>query len=71
MGEILHKFEDGPYDVLEYTTEFDDDRVILKTNNGDLGRIVLESPEAIEKLTQGLEKGLEKIIEERRSKEAL
>ena len=70
MTEKLHQFSDGPYDVLKYTTSVENGEIVIEVNDGDLGRIKLESVEAVEHLTDGLQQALERLVkEERRGQE--
>ena len=70
MTEELHHFSDGTYDVLKYTTSVENGEIVIEVNDGDLGRIKLESVEAVEQLTDGLQQALERLVkEERRGQE--
>jgi len=66
VSEQLHRFSDGPYDVLKYTTTMKDGEIVVEVNDGDLGRIKLESIEAVEQLSQGLQQALEELVEQER-----
>lgn len=63
MTEILHKFEQGPYDVLEFEVKTDDGKAVIDINGGDLGRLPIEDTETVEELRDSLDK-VERHLEE-------
>ena len=71
MPEVLHEFEDGPYDVLEYTIKVEDGNAIIDINNSDLGRLRIESLEAVEEIREALDKVEAELKEVERRQEEL
>jgi len=69
--EIVDKFNDGPYDVLNYTVKMEDGKAVIEMNDNDLGRITIESVEAVEKLHVALDKVQEELEEVERRQEEL
>ncbi|MFB6244923.1 MAG: hypothetical protein ABEJ03_01095 [Candidatus Nanohaloarchaea archaeon] len=70
MTELLHDFETGPYELLEFSTVFDGQKAVIEINEGDLGRLPIESLETVEKLREALEQvELELKERERRNEE--
>ncbi len=55
MPETLYEFNDGPYDILDFSVETDDGKVVIELNDGDLGRLPIESMDAVEHLREALE----------------
>lgn len=64
MSETIYEFEDGPYDVMEFSVEEKDGKAIIEVNDGGLGRLSIESLEAVDELRHALDI-VEKVIEER------
>lgn len=56
MGETLHEFSEGPYDILNYGVETDDGKIVIEVNDGDLGRLPIEDLKTVEQLREALEK---------------
>lgn len=54
MSETLFEFEDGPYEILEYEIKTNDGDVVIEANDGDLGRLPIESMEAVRQLREAL-----------------
>ena len=71
MSEVLHEFTDGPYDVLEYTVKVEDGNAIIDINNSDLGRLRIESLEAVEEIREALDKVEAELKEVERRQEEL
>ena len=70
MSESIHKFELGPYRLLEYETIMKNGKAFIELNQGDLGRLPIENLETVEKLREALEKiELEMKEAERRQEE--
>jgi len=72
MGEeIVYEFEDGPYDVLNYSVKMEDGKAVIELNDNDLGRITIESVEAAEELQNALNMVKEELQEVERRQEEL
>ncbi|MFB6203253.1 MAG: hypothetical protein ABEK01_02070 [Candidatus Nanohaloarchaea archaeon] len=71
MSELLHEFEQGEYGVLEFRTKAEEDKVVIDINDGDLGRLPIESVETIEKLREALESAESHLKEKARRQEDL
>ncbi len=72
MGEeIVYEFEDGPYDVLNYSVKMEDGKAVIYLNDNDLGRITIESVEAVEELQAALDMVKEELQEVERRQEEL
>ncbi|EGQ44011.1 MAG: hypothetical protein J07AB43_03510 [Candidatus Nanosalina sp. J07AB43] len=71
MTEVLHEFTDGPYDVLEYSIKVEDGNAIIDINNSDLGRLRIESLEAVEEIREALDKVEAELKEVERRQEEL
>lgn len=71
MPETIHEFSDGPYDVLEYTVKIKDGDAIIDINNNNLGRLKIESLEAVEEIREALDKVEAELKEVERRKEEL
>ena len=71
MPEVLYEFTDGPYDVLEYTVKVEDGNAIIDINNSDLGRLRIESLEAVEEIREALDKVEAELKEVERRQEEL
>lgn len=56
MAEVIFNFEEGPYEVLEYTVKMKDGKAVIEVNDGDLGRLPVEDMNTVEKLREALEK---------------
>ena len=56
MAEVIYNFEEGPYDVLEYSIKMKDGKAVIEVNGGDLGRIPIENTDTIEQLREALDK---------------
>jgi len=70
MSETVYEFEDGPYNVLNYSIRMEDGKAVIDLNNNDLGRITVESVEAVEELQTALDMIKEELEEvERRQEE--
>jgi|APHM01.1.fsa_nt_gi hypothetical protein len=71
MTEQIHSFSTGPYQVLDYTTTQEEDKVVVSLNDDDLGRLPIENLETVEKLREALNHAEESIKDMNRSKETL
>lgn len=71
MTEILHKFEQGPYDVLEFQVRTEDGKAVIEINQGDLGRLPIEDLETVEELRESLDKVEYHLNEVKRRQEEL
>ncbi|PSH01868.1 MAG: hypothetical protein BRC27_00665 [Nanohaloarchaea archaeon SW_10_44_10] len=71
MTEILHEFNEGPYDVLEFTVKTDDGKAVIAINDGDLGRLPIENLNTVEELREALNKVETHLEEMERRKEEL
>ena len=71
--EPLYSFEDGPYEILNYVAKANNNegKVVIDINDGDLGRLPIESLEAVEELREMLNDVEEFIRESQRKKEEL
>ncbi len=69
--ESIYNFSDGPYQVLDYEVIEKNNRFFITVNDGDLGRIPIESLEAVEHLREALEKIEAELKEQERRKEEL
>jgi len=70
MEELLHEFETGPYEVLNYQVKTTDDgKVVIDLNENDLGRLPVENLETIEQLREALDKAEAYFKEAERRKE--
>ncbi len=56
MSDTLHSFSEGPYDLLNYSIETNNGKVVIEVNNGGLGRLPIENMETVEQLREALEK---------------
>ncbi|WEL23982.1 hypothetical protein [Candidatus Nanohalovita haloferacivicina] len=56
MAEVIFNFEEGPYEVLEYTVKMKDGKAVIEVNDGDLGRLPVEDLDTVEQLREALEK---------------
>lgn len=56
MSEVIYEFEDGPYEILKYTVKMEDGKAVIDINDSDLGRLPIESLEAVEELRSALER---------------
>lgn len=71
MSELVYEFEDGPYNVLNYSVKMDEGKAVIELNDNDLGRITLESVEAAEELQNALNRVKEELQEVERRQEEL
>lgn len=72
MGEeLVYEFDDGPYDVLNYSVKMEDGKAVIDLNDNDLGRITIESVEAVEELQTALDMVKEELQEVERRQEEL
>lgn len=71
MSDTLHRFEEGPYDILDYHVKKDDDKVVIELNGGDLGRLPIEDLDTIEELRTALEEAEHFLKEKKRREEEL
>lgn len=69
--ESIYKFEDGPYKVLNYEVIEKDGKFYIEVNGGDLGRLPIESMDAVEELRESLNMLEEEFDEKERRKEEL
>lgn len=69
--ESIYSFEDGPYDILNYEVIQKEGRFYIEVNDGDLGRLPIESTDAVEELREALERVEEELAERERRKEEL
>lgn len=71
MSDVIHEFEEGPYDLLEYSVKMKKGKAYIEVNGGDLGRLPVEDLETVEKLRESLEIVEEELKEVERRKEEL
>ena len=71
MSEILYEFEEGPYDILDFTVRTDEDKIMIEIDNGDLGRLPIENVETVEHLREALDKIEAHLKEQKRRGEEL
>lgn len=72
MSETIYEFKEGPYDVLEFSVEKEDDgKVVIQINQGDLGRLPIEDMDTVEHLREALEKVEMELMEKERRQEEL
>ena len=70
MAEVIYNFEEGPYDVLEYSVKMKDGKAVIEVNGGDLGRLPVEDLDTVEQLREALNEVEEELKEvERRGEE--
>ncbi len=69
--ESIYKFEDGPYKVLNYEVIEKGGKFYIEVNGGDLGRLPIESMDAVEELRESLNMLEEEFDEKERRKEEL
>lgn len=69
--ESIYSFEDGPYKVLNYEVLKKDGKFFIEINGGDLGRLPIESTDAVEELREALNLVEEEFEEIERRKEEL
>lgn len=69
--ESIYKFEDGPYKVLNYEVIEKKGKFYIEVNGGDLGRLPIESMDAVEELRESLNLIEEEFGERERRKEEL
>lgn len=71
MSELLHEFETGPYDVLNYQVKTEDGKVVIEVNHNDLGRLKIENMETVNELREALNKAEAHFAEAQRREEEL
>lgn len=64
MNELLYEFDQGPYDVLNFTVEDKGGKAVIEINDGDLGRLPIENLETVDELRNALDI-VEKVLEEK------
>ena len=69
--ESIYKFEDGPYKVLNYEVIEKEGKFYIEVNGGDLGRLPIESMDAVEELRESLDLIEEELDERERRNEEL
>ncbi|MFO7793624.1 MAG: hypothetical protein R6V35_01475 [Candidatus Nanohaloarchaea archaeon] len=69
--ESIYSFEDGPYKVMNYEVIQKEGKFYIEVNGGDLGRLPIESMDAVEELRESLNLLEEKFDEKERRKEEL
>ena len=69
--ESIYNFEDGPYKVLNYEVLQKDGKFFIEVNGGDLGRLPIESMDAVEELREALDRIESELAEIERRKEEL
>jgi len=70
MAEVIYNFEEGPYDVLEYSVKMKDGKAVIEVNGGDLGRLPVENMSTVEQLREALNEVEEELKDaERRGEE--
>lgn len=69
--ESIYSFEDGPYKVLNYEVLQKDGKFFIEVNGGDLGRLPIESMDAVEELREALDRIESELAEIERRKEEL
>lgn len=71
MSELLHEFQTGPYDVLNYQVKTEDGKVVININHSDLGRLTIENMETVNELREALNKAEAHFKEAQRREEEL
>lgn len=69
--ESIYSFEDGPYKVMNYEVIEKEGKFYIEVNGGDLGRLPIESMDAVEELRESLDLLEEEFAEKERRKEEL
>lgn len=69
--ESIYSFEDGPYKVLNYEVLQKDGKFFIEVNGSDLGRLPIESMDAVEELREALDRIESELAEIERRKEEL
>lgn len=69
--ESIYSFEDGPYKVMNYEVIQKEGKFYIEVNGGDLGRLPIESMDAVEELRESLNLLEEKFEEKERRNEEL
>lgn len=54
MSDTLYRFEQGPYDILDYHIKEKNGKVVIEVNDTDLGRLPIENLETVEQLREAL-----------------
>jgi hypothetical protein len=71
MSEVIYEFENGPYNVLKYTVKMKEGKAVIEQNENDLGRMTLESLEAVEEMREALDRVETELKEAKRRQEEL
>ncbi len=69
--ESIYSFEDGPYKVMNYEVIEKNGKFYIEVNGGDLGRLPIESMDAVEELRESLNLLEEEFEEKERRNEEL
>jgi len=69
--DSIYSFEDGPYKVMNYEVFEKNGKFFIEVNGGDLGRLPIESMDAVEELREALNLLEEEFAEKERRKEEL
>ena len=69
--ETIYSFEDGPYKILNYNVLEKNGKFFIEVNEGDLGRLPIESMDAVENLREALDHLEDEFAEKERRQEEL
>ena len=69
--EVVHSFEDGEQDALEYEIIEENGSFYLRLNDGELGRVEISSAHTVEELRRGLDRVESRLKEMKRRSEEL
>jgi hypothetical protein len=68
MSDTLYRFEQGPYDILDYHVKKKNGKAVIEVNDTDLGRLPIEDLETVEQLRQALDE-VEHFLKEKERRE--
>lgn len=71
MSELVYEFDDGPYNILNYSVKMEEGKAVIELNENDLGRITIESIEAVEEMRNALDRIEAELKEAERRQEEL
>lgn len=71
MSELIHEFDEGPYELLQYSVKMKGGKAYIELNGGDLGRLPVEDLETVEELREALNRIEDELMEADRRKEEL
>lgn len=69
--EVITKFTEGPYDILNYEVYEKGGKVFIEVNEGEFGRLPIEDLKTVEDLREVLNQVEERLMEAERRKEEL